>query len=234
MVRGEPGDGAVVTLNDKIVGMSAPIVQNDIIQIKESTVGADAVMTVGKLAEYKSSVKFKVNDKEVICPKYVMANHQLVSDTYSIQQGDELEILNYYTLGQLLEFMDLPYREDILVNNQEADETTWVYENFSVIYPLTKEADILELPEETSQGEVEAAATTEQGGTEEQNIIVFVNDTKVIIPKKVQNILVDVLDSYPFDLTVAKGDKVVIKHNGEVAEFTTPIHAGDQISLYWE
>lgn len=230
MVRGESGDGAVVTLNGKNVGMSASIVQNDIIQIRESTIGADAVMTVGKLSEYKGSIVFTLNDKEVICPKYVMANGELVSDTYSIQSGDELEILNYYTLAQLLNFMDLPYHQGILVNNQKANEDTSVYENFSVIYPLEEISDQGELLEENMQSEL----NREVAVTEEQYINVYVNETKVTITKKTQNILVDVLDVYPFDLTVAKGDTVVIKHNGAVADFTTPISEGDKVQLYWE
>jgi cell division protein FtsA len=230
MVRGEVGEGAVVVLNGKVVGMSQPIGQNDIVQITESTVGQDARMTVGKLPEYNGSISFIVNGKDVICPKYVMANQKLVSDTYAIQSEDVLEIINYYTLEQLLTFMDLPYHDGIEVNHMAADKECKVYENFTVDYPLHQ-------PEEVYEEELVAIALEtmqEVTITKDETMQVSVNGVPTFIPKKLKNILVDILDVYPFDLTVAKGSTVVIKRNGEAADFTTPITEFDQIELYWE
>ncbi len=226
LVRGEVGEGAVVILNGKTVGMSAPITQNDIIQITESTAGQDAQLLVHKLPEYKENILFYVNGKEILCQKYVSANQQLVSGLYSIQNGDQLEILNYYTLGQLLEFMDLPYKEDILVNHMPADSETRVYENFTVSYPMEELSFTNDKVSEITQ---EVAASQ----MDEETILVSVNQTPIFIKKKQANILVDILDAYPFDLSVAKGNSVVIKRNGEDADFTTPICVGDKIDLYW-
>ena len=226
LVRGEVGEGAVVVLNGKTVGMSAPITQNDIIQITESTAGQDAQLLVHKLPEYKENIQFYVNGKEILCQKYVSANQQLVSGLYSIQNGDQLEILNYYTLGQLLEFMDLPYKEEILVNHMPADRETRVYENFTVSYPMEELSFTNDKVSEVTQ---EVAASQ----MDEETILVSVNQTPIFIKKKQVNILVDILDVYPFDLSVAKGNSVVIKRNGEDADFTTPICVGDKIDLYW-
>ena len=54
--------------------------------------------------------------------------------SYEIQEGDEIETRNFYTVGQIAEFMDIVIDEDqeILVNNREADLNTLVYENFSI------------------------------------------------------------------------------------------------------
>lgn len=232
LVRGEVGEGAIVVLNGKAVGMSAPIVQNDIIQITESTAGQDAEMIVSKLPEYKENIQFCVNGKDVFCPKYVSVNRQLVSGLYSIQNGDQLEILNYYTLGQLLEFMDLPFKEEILVNNMPADKETKVYENFTVTYPM-KEATITNDELEDMVGETLEEVAATRASIEDDMISVSVNHTPIDIRKKEMNILVDILDVYPFDLSVAKGNSVVIKRNGEDADFTTPIYLGDEVELYW-
>ena len=247
MVRGEAGEGAIIVLNGKIVGMSNPIVQNDIIQITESTVGKDAVLKVGKLPEYKGTIVFKVNDKEVICPKYVMANQTLVSDTYSISSGDELDIIQYYTLEQLLTFMDLPYKNGIQVNHTIADKDCKIYENFTVYYPIETQEEyvdtvfeeesedfIEEIQHDTSIKAEDTKSQKEIETTQDEMIQVTVNNVSIAIRKKSKNILVDILDVYNFDLTVARGSTVVIKRNGEIADFTTPIEEFDQIELYWE
>ncbi len=64
---------------------------------------------------------------------------------------------------------------------------------------------------------------------------VEVNGTKVSLLPKPTHMFVDVFDVYPFDLTKAGGKKMVCRVNGmDVIDFTTPIHAGDTIDLYWQ
>ncbi|MDF2590071.1 MAG: cell division protein FtsA [Anaerocolumna sp.] len=138
MVRGELGEAAIVKLNGEIVGISHEIVQNDKIEIIESTVGADATYEVRMLPEYNGTITFNFNGQNIICPKFVMANGGLVSEFYSIQDNDEIQILNYYTLGQVLEFMDIEYKGKILVNHVPATLDEKVYENFSIEYDLNK------------------------------------------------------------------------------------------------
>lgn len=261
LARGEAGEGAIIILNGKQVSLNASITQNDIIQITESTSGADATLIVAKLPEYKSTITFAVNHKEVICPKYVLANGILVSDTYQITDGDRLELINHYTLEQLLEFMDLPYREGIKINHQSAKPQDRVYENFTIYYPLhediassyeevaamVSEEEIKEFSsmEDDSLYEVplEEEITTSSGKKEKVeeikvenafNMIVYVNGSSITLSGKEKYILVDILDVYSFDLTTARGSKVVLKINGDEAEFTSPLKEQDVIEMYWE
>lgn len=253
MIRGEVGEAAEITLNGKVVGMNAPISQNDIILIKESTAGADAVYEVQKLPEYHGTISFIVNDKEVKCPKFILANNKLVSEYYSIKDGDELEILGYYTLEQLLGFLDLPYIDGILVNNVIASGSEKVYENFRITYAWAKGEDTdyyestqdLEEAVETTEDKIKdttnyitkdtANDTTSAKLTENPaSIYININGSIVTLKGKSSYILVDILDVYSFDLSVARGNKVVIKCNGEDAEFTTKIKDGDFIELFWE
>lgn len=136
MVRGELGEAAVVKLNGEVVGISQSIQQNDKIEIIESTVGKNAIYEVRQLPEYHSTISFVFNGQTLLCPKYVMANGKLVSEFYEIQDGDELQILNYYTLQQVLEFMDINYSGTILVNNKSASMDEKIYENFSIQYDM--------------------------------------------------------------------------------------------------
>lgn len=59
------------------------------------------------MPEYKSAISFYVNGTKVDCPCFVSANGQLVSAYYEIQNEDKIEILPYYTLEQVLDFMDI-------------------------------------------------------------------------------------------------------------------------------
>ncbi len=134
MVRGQIGEAAVITVNDEVVDMNTPISSNDKIVIKPSTAGEAASMSVEKLPEFHNKITVIVNKKSIKCPVFVQANGELVSGFYDINEGDEITILNYYTLSQLLEFMDviLPHGALVHVNNKEADTEDKIYDNFNV------------------------------------------------------------------------------------------------------
>lgn len=227
LIRGEVGEAAEITINGKSASMNTTIVQNDIILIKESSAGADAFYEVRMLPEYHGTISFYVNDKQISCPKFIKANDNLVSEYYSIKDGDVLEILNYYTLKQILEFMDLPYNTGVMVNNIEADLEDKVYENFSIYYPMNY--DSVDSSDEIQETSLEAELKKV-----DDEIKVTVNNSTVTLHGKKEYILVDILDVYTFDLSIAKGNKVVIRCNGNDADFTTKIVNGDSVDLYWE
>lgn len=107
VVRGSVGEGAVILLEKTEASLQTPIHQNDRIFIKESTVGPDAVCSVGKLPEYEGSISFVVNEKKVTCPKFAQVNGKLESGYYEIQENDEILFLNYYTVEQVMTFLDI-------------------------------------------------------------------------------------------------------------------------------
>lgn len=259
MVRGEAGEAAEITVNGKPAAFNSPIEPNAKIEIKESTVGKDASYEVRQLPEYRSTITFEVNKKQVVCPKFIEVNGELVSEYYNIKDGDELKLLSYYTLEKLLEFMDLPFTEHIYVNNRLAGKDEKVYENFTVEWSLEEKQtekildEALEeevaAAEETLQtaaapaaeqkqvasGETSAAtpaaSTTSQASTD---MTVIVNGRPVTLRGKSTYFFVDILDFYPFDVSTAHGEMVVTQINGEKADFSSLLHAGDVIDLYWK
>lgn len=250
MVRGEAGEAAEITVNGKPAAFNSPIEPNAKIEIKESTVGKDATYEVRQLPEYRSTITFEVNKKQVVCPKFIEVNGKLVSEYYSIQEGDELKLLSYYSLENLLAFMDLPYTEHIYVNNRLASKDEKVYENFSVEWALeekrpdmtldealTVEADaaeaVLAAAEAVNQEAAPAAEAT-AAPKAVADLLVIVNGRPVTLRGKAQYCFVDILDFYPFDVSQAHGQNVVMQINGEKAEFTSPLAAGDVIDLYWK
>lgn len=191
IVRGEVGEGAQIFVNGKPANIHTKINKEDIIVVEESTAGAPAKMEIGQLAESGGSLVVEINQKTVELPKFASVNGRLESVYYSIQDGDEVEFLKYYTIEQILQFMDVS--EDAYntyyVNNNKADKTTKVYENFSVRISKTEMAttyaelfadDEEEFSEEQSKdfGETEAVPLEEKKSADD------VNDSEGVVEEK--------------------------------------------------
>lgn len=141
IVRGQLGEAAVIAVNGEAADLHTAIKANDIIRIESSTAGDAATMIVGKLPEFVGKIDVYVNEQIVSLPKFASVNGVLQSEYYSISDGDEIEFLDYYTVKQIIEFMDVLLDENmyIYVNNKIADMDTKVYGNFSVMWSMAKQ-----------------------------------------------------------------------------------------------
>ena len=252
IARGEAGEPAIVTLNGEPANINTPLVPNCEITIEPSTAGEDAVYTVGQLEEYhESSISVIVNGKVIVCPKFVQVNGSLEPASYEIKEGDEIETRNYYTVGQVAEFMDVEvdHDHDILVNNRVADFETLVYDNFSIdwtvlSFGVAPESENRYNATEGTERAVSGDTTDEQAAMMQQeqpestdnqaNIVVTVNGEAVELMGKESYIFVDIFDRITFDLTAGRGRAIATLINGEEAEFSQPLHDGDRIDLYWK
>ena len=234
IMRGEMGEAAIILLNNEPADLHKSIKANDIIEIRESTAGDDAKLEIRNLPEYKSSIGVIVNDKKVMLPKFVSVNGSLESSYYSIGNGDEILLLNYYTVKQLAEFMDVTIdsKMNIYVNNQLGDQNTIVYENFSVQFTL----ETLFFKEHenfmTTFEEVKAPNKTVESPV--SDTVVMVNGNAVHLFGKSQYLFVEIFEKIDFDLTKPKGKGIVTKVNGTDAQYLEPIHNGDVIEVFWK
>ena len=316
MLRGKQGESSSIKMNGVEVGMNTPVTQNAKIDIEPSTAGEDAVLEIEDIPEYKATIKFMFNKKEILCPRFVIVNGEFVSGFYDIKDGDEIEFQDYYTLKQVLEFMDIIYCGKVYVNNVPADMETKVYDNFSILCEIKKEepnyAELFEkygepeFPEETiysieelekhsnenqreehsdeskieidqkeeisgenavdfhadlaydselagnnekenitqdDNNKVETHSTGgetagEQSKNSEENaevhdITITVNGDTVVMKGKKKYILVDVLDFYPVDTSVAHGDHLETSVNGVPGDFVLPVNDGDNVVIQW-
>lgn len=254
MVRGEPGEAAVIFLNGKPSGINAPIVQNDEITIEASTTGAPGSCTVGKLPEFKQTLAFMVNGSKVICPRYMQVNGEMVSEYYEIKEGDAVVSMEYYTLEQVLAFLDIVPQGRVYVNHVPAGPEEKIYENFVINMDIEEQLYHPEQYQEESPSpaEQEAAAAEEQGadapaGSVPQSsapggmeapaateLTVLVNNQQTVLKGKSSYLLVDVLDVVPFSLAESNGREAVVRVNGTATNFMQPLAQGDLIELYWK
>jgi cell division protein FtsA len=266
LLRGEAGDGAKITVNGKEESLNTKISVNDIIEIISSTEGSPAHGTVGELPEYKrkGNIELSVNGKKIACPRMVKVNGTVALESYEIIENDRIDILDYYTIEEVMEVMDMPAPDYFYINGKEAEIDDRIYDGFSVTCEWENEEEVMNEGEELhsesehtlqtedkkvsenigkelseSKTKAEGQKQSDQGkiAAEEQNrkdIHILVNGTQVTLSGKASYIFVDILDFYPFDTSTAGGSSIIMTVNGLEATFSTPIRDGEQVELYWK
>lgn len=253
ITRGKMGESAVITVNGSDADIHTLIHANDQIVVKESTAGEPAELDINQLPEFGTTMRVEVNEKKVDLPKFASVNGQLQSGYYSIQENDSIEILNYYTVRQIAEFMDVLLEEGmkVQVNNKMADLDTRVYENFSVVIesmsaqPET-ELDMMTQPENEEEEQAQEPLQQEQGAASQKtdaveekkpekatSIMVQVNGLPVRLSGKPEYVFVDVFDHIDFDLSKPEGKAVVTRLNGREAQYMEKITEGDVLDIFW-
>lgn len=264
IARGEAGESAIVKVNDKLTNINAPLIANSYITVEPSTAGEAANVTLADIADYtKEMVTFIVNGKTIHCPKFVEVNGSIEMLSYEIKEGDEIETRNFYTIGQLAEFMDVEIDMDyeILVNNRPAGLSTLVYENFTIEWEVleakqkedtvalletTVETDgdtVMALSEESEEEEKTEELLSKESGRQKHEsavkkntgiaIHIKVNGEEVELSGKLDYIFVDIFEFYNFDLADSKGRAIVTKVNGDSAGYMQPLYSGDEVEIYW-
>lgn len=246
IVRGYNGEPAVIIQNDREVGMNSLIEPNDRIKITPSTKGNSAAIELGSLPEFAGTLTFNVNDSEVVCPKFPMVNGNPESQMYQICDGDDVEMQAYYTLEQLLTFMDVMPDAKFFINNKEASLQDKIYDNF-VVYWVDKSVEIPNTNDEKTNSN--ASSETDKTKLETDNtskkddenvdlssvaIGILVNKTPVTLTGKTSYKFVDIFDFYDFDTSVMRGKKLITKINGRDAEYMETLVEGSIIEIYWE
>lgn len=256
MVRGELGEAAIIIVNGERGDINTLIHANDIIKVVESTAGEPAHMSLGTLPESGEILSVFVNDKKVEVPRFASVNGVLKSNYYEIQEGDAVEILNYYTVRQIAEFMDVvvdPHM-NLYVNNKLADMDTPVYENFSVRWTMEEYGRSIEdfMNSDGETGDEEKYEEADRNQTSPQSVAplknndgkqetdsenvsiqIIVNQRPITLSGKQTYVYVDIFDVIDFDLSRTRGKAIVATLNGRPAQYLEPIHSGDVMEVYW-
>ena len=236
--RGELGEAAKILLNGEVADMNTPIRSNDVILVEESTAGKPAKLPLAKLPEFKSAISVTVNGSKILLPKFAMVGGEIKTQYYEVQDGDAVEMLNYYTVSQVKEFMDVILDDSmaVYVNNELAGDDTQVYDNFTIKWALKPangtDLSAKDLPEESDAEETVKEDAREKNGNIAIGIIV--NSKPVTLTGKPSYIFVDVFDFIDFDLKNVQGKSVVTLIDGRNADFVEPLYEGAKIDIYWE
>lgn len=186
-LRGKRGESATVWLNGEEADIHASIRSNDIIRVVPSTVGEKASMVVSKLPGYNGNLTIKLEESEMILPKLASVNGKLQSAYYQIQDGDVVELMDYYTVLQIAEFMDVSAEsiKSVWVNHEKAGLDTKVYHNFSVSFEMKDDLDVdMELD---LDGEVTVNGTTENEIIENETTENETIENETVVNKTTEN-----------------------------------------------
>lgn len=125
--RGRSGDVAEVKKNGVEVSLNELVHENDRVEIRSSTKGEPGSAVLADLPECRDELEISLFGKAVLCPKLVEVNGSIVEDRgYSIQNGDQIEVLDYYTIGRVLEFVGQECDDILILNGMEASRTAKV------------------------------------------------------------------------------------------------------------
>ncbi len=152
MVRGLQGEAAVILVNGNQADMYTQVHSGDKIEVVASTMGEPAKQELGRLAELSDRLHIYVNGKKIDLPKTAEVNGKRETEYYQIQEGDDIQVHNSYTVKEVAEFLDMPLGGDIRVNDTAAKADNRVYENFTVSWndkvEVAQEEPVQEEPEE--------------------------------------------------------------------------------------
>lgn len=231
IARGGAGEAAVVKVNGQQVNLSTPIHSNADIEIVPSTQGSGAAYTIADLKEYtQEDIAFIVNGKTIVCPKFVEVNGCLEPSGYKVQEGDRIELRNYYTVEQIKDFMDVEVDMDrqILVNNVSETMDALVYENFSVNWTVIGSELHYEEPVQKNEEEIQPSYS------EDVELPVTVNGEQIVLHGRKDYMFVDIFEQIDFDINAGNGRAVETLINGQNAAYTQPLKPGDVIKIRWK
>lgn len=258
VIKGRMGEPAQLKNNGKEAMLNDLVQEGDVIHFIPSSKGEKIEQLLYKLPECNKNLSFQVFGSTILCPKQIMVNGKIEAYDYVVQPRDKIQVLETCTVQWLFEFMGEETIKQVLVNGQECGLHAEIKDND--VIERDQIAEMLELDppseeevlkEETAVEEAVTEKETEKETKEEvkpvvetkakeepaktQDVYVFVNNDKVLLKPKEKHTFVDVFDVYPFDLTTARGKKLVSRLNGiDIMDFTFPLRAGDQVDLYWD
>lgn len=152
--KGYMGEVATVRLNGKEVSLNEYVKDHDEIEIRPSTKGDTPKITIGDIAECKEEISITVFGRKILCPKIIEVNGQESSIYYEIQNEDEIETFDYYSVSRVLEFMGVEPADMVLLNGREAGGSAKV-KNGDVIEKIPVKVEPEEKKEETLQEQME-------------------------------------------------------------------------------
>ena len=132
---------------------------------------------------------------------------------------------------------------DYTVSSGFDDETYSEAEDIQENAEYAENTEYTEYAKSHEDKAAKAGANTEGNTVQEEvkqsddvvkDIFVLINHQPVKLSGKKKYVLVDIFDFYDFDLSKPQGSDVVLKLNGQKADYLAPLKDGDLIDLYWE
>lgn len=217
-LKGELGEAAVIFINDVVGSLETQIKNGDIINIEPSKDGENAYLSIKELMKELPYMNIKVNGENEIIKPYIYVNGNRISESYNINEGDEILLKFPNTISQVINILSVSHKNlEILINNKTGSLEDRIYEQ-----------DIIEINNIIENNEV----IKKEFDYDKKRIIIWVNDKQIEMSDKKEYIFVDIFNHIDID-TKTKNANLVLKLNGLPANYADVINDGDRIELRW-
>ncbi len=233
-IIGELSLNPEILINGKSANLKTLLSDGDKIDIREYKPIEVKAPNLYSLIDNDQTIVY--DNKSYCLVKEIKLNGQRVKSDRNLKENDQIEIEVLKTIGEFLDFYSIESSlSNLLVNGIEVDTE----------YNLQKDdklsiIDVKAYKNKNQQGEnIENLTKKEILKKEleldgERKIQLLVNDEEINISHKKDKFkFVDIFDHIDFDRSKLRG-KLILKLNGEDAEFLRELSDGDIIQIYWE
>ena len=216
---------AVIKINGVLASIDSEIKENDKIEIQFSKNGENAEPQIKDYVKKLDAVGFYLNDEIInMEPLFFINGERVKYDAYIIE-GDSVETVFPNTIEDYKKYFNKDLNLE-LYNNEVKLEDNYVIEEGDKLY--TKEDKV----EEELVEEVKKESIENNKEENENSITIKVNGEDIILKGKQKYIFVDIFNFYNFDLTIAKGQLVLLL-NGNKAGFSDDLNDSDVVEIKW-
>ncbi|SKA72875.1 cell division protein FtsA [Clostridium sp. USBA 49] len=237
---GTLGTNAVIKVNGKICSIDTEIQEGDNIEIIFAKNGIDASPKVLDFINSYNTISFYMNDKLTYIEPLIYINGKKVNFDARINDKDEVKIIFPKTIKEYKDEIENEKECIYYLNGKEIEES-YVIKEGDRIYKkiITFENEIKNEFEHDYEKKLEYAKKDinndyyNNENVTNNTIYVLVNGEKTYLKGKEKYIFIDIFDFIDFDLTVPKGNLVLLL-NGKKAGYYDTLSQGDEINIYWE
>jgi cell division protein FtsA len=219
---------AEIRINNVVSGIDSEVKEGDNIHIDFAVDGRDAAPKVIDFIQNVDATSIYVDDKLVYMDPVVFIEENKVDLETLIKDGDEIKIIYPKTLGDFKKYIETDVSNGYILEGREVEES-YIFKEGDRIYRKIKEEKPEAVIDETEQ--LKAKNIIYQPENIELHVVI--NGEKVCLKGKDKYIFIDIFDFIDFDLTVAKGNLVLLV-NGNRAAYHDVLSADDKIKIYWE
>lgn len=219
-VRGEPGEPAVIYLNNYQAGLDKVITNGDTIIIEPAVDGKPAQVYARDYLDGYPQKTFHINDDPVSTKPLVYINGSIASADTQIREGDNVVIKSVDKVNELFCYLEISQEvSEIHINGRRAEPEKDIHEDDYITYEIAEKAD------RTDKHKADSPVKC---------VNVILNGKPAVLEtNKSQCLFVDVFNNIDMDVRNVKGT-ITMLLNGNKAKYTDVINEGDKIELDWD
>jgi hypothetical protein len=216
-IYGEYGEPAKILVNNDAGSLDTEIHNGDIITVQPAEPGKDAYGSVKDIIHLQDTIQ--VNEQKISRYYNVRVNGRNADGGKVLREEDKIAFSQISTVDDLCEYMQLDYnKHDIYCKGEKGNINTLIEGNTPIIIHEKKIA----------------GRDVKSSDVLQEYIEVIYNGTPLKIQKGKTDILfVDIFNYIDVDFRKVQG-KLLLKHNGEKANYTSTLKEGDEIWIDWK